>query len=68
MQVQAILNRVEKQKSFVYGAVQWTDSEKNSLIVTVKPHARSRPICSDCGRVLPQLNLELFADRVILCR
>jgi transposase len=53
MQVQTILNRVEKQKSFVYGAVQWTDSEKNSLIVTVKPHARSRPICSGCGRKRP---------------
>ena len=53
MQLQTILNRVEKQRGFVYEAVQWADSDKQSLVVTVKPHGRSRPICSGCGRKRP---------------
>jgi transposase len=53
MQLQTILNRVEKQRGFVYEAVQWADSHKQSLVVTVKPHGRSRPICSVCSRKRP---------------
>jgi transposase len=48
MQVQTILNAVEKQKGFVYASVRWND-QKSALLVSLRPHGRSRPICSGCG-------------------
>jgi len=52
MQLQTILNRVEKQKGFVYHAVRWSDN-RTTLLVSIRAHARSRPICSGCGRKGP---------------
>ena len=52
MQLQTILNSVEKQKGFVYHAVRWSDN-RTGLLVSIRAHARSRPICSGCGRKGP---------------
>lgn len=49
MQVQTILNHVEKQNGFVYEKVRFGPGRK-SLEVTLRPHGRSRPVCSGCGR------------------
>jgi transposase len=54
MQLQTILNRVEKHKSFVYGNIRFVDQpELLELEVTVVPRANSRPICSGCRRKRP---------------
>jgi transposase len=54
MQLQTILNRVEKHKSFVYGNIRFVDQpEMLELEVTVVPRANSRPICSGCRRKRP---------------
>ncbi len=51
MQVKTILNRVQKFKSFVYGAVRWLeDSLTPTLEVELHPREGSRPVCSGCGR------------------
>lgn len=52
MQLQAILNRVEKQKGFVYHRVRFAD-DGHSILVDIRPHGRSRPVCSGCGRKGP---------------
>jgi transposase len=48
MQLQTILNAIEKQKGFVYDSIRWND-HKSALLVSLRPHGRSRPICSGCG-------------------
>ncbi len=54
MQIKTILNRVQKFKSFVYGAVRWVDGARiPTLEVELQPRANSRPVCSDCGRQRP---------------
>jgi transposase len=54
MQLKTILNRVQKFKSFVYGAILWVDGEKEPTIaVEVLPRANSRAICSCCNRKRP---------------
>jgi transposase len=54
MQVKTILNRLQKFKSFVYGAVRWLDgSAEPALEVEVLPRANSRPLCSVCKRAGP---------------
>lgn len=50
MQLKSILNKVEKQKGFVYSKVQWADSEELTIEVTLQPHGRSKPVCSGCGK------------------
>lgn len=51
MQVKTILNRVHKQPGFVYGHTELRDEGGElSLIVQVRPHARSRARCSGCGK------------------
>jgi len=52
MQLQTILNHVEKQKGFVYDAICW-NNDHTALLVSLRPHGRSRPICSNCGRKGP---------------
>jgi transposase len=52
MQLKAILNRVEKQKGFVYHSICWSD-DRTALLVSLRPHSRSRPVCSGCGRKGP---------------
>jgi len=54
MQIKTILNRVQKFKSFVYGAVRWVeDAEVPTLEVELHPRSNSRAVCSDCGRRRP---------------
>jgi transposase len=51
MQLKTILNRVQKFKSFVYGAVRWVEAGKvPALEVDVHPRVGSRGRCSGCGR------------------
>lgn len=49
MQLQSILNHVEKQKGFVYSHAQWSET-KHAIYVTLEPHGRSKPVCSGCGK------------------
>jgi transposase len=53
MQLQTILNRVERHKGFVYAAVRFADAGRSVLEVEVRARANSRPICSGCGQAGP---------------
>jgi len=54
MQIKTILNRVQKFKSFVYGAVRWIeDGEVPALEVELQPRSNSKGVCSDCGSERP---------------
>jgi transposase len=53
MQLQTILNRVERYKSFVYAAVRFAGAERSVLEVEVRERANSRPMCSGCGQAGP---------------
>ena len=54
MQVKTILNRVQKFKSFVYGAVCWVEGASvPTLEVEIQPRLNSRPVCSGCRRKRP---------------
>jgi len=54
MQLQTILNRVQRHKSFVYGTCRWAkQAEGLALEVPIKPRANGRPLCSGCGRARP---------------
>lgn len=48
MQIQTILNRVEKHPSFVYQSVRF--SGEKTLEVRVRHRKGSKPVCSRCGR------------------
>lgn len=51
MQLQTILNRIERYKSFVYRRVQWDEEASEArLLVEVEARANGRAICSGCGR------------------
>src|SRR4051812_21980958 len=51
MRIQTILNRVEKFKSFSYGAARLEErSDGPALVVQMRPRKNSRPRCSGCGR------------------
>ena len=52
MHLKAILNHVEKQKGFVYHAIRW-DNDRTGLLVSLRPHGRSQPVCSGCDRKGP---------------
>lgn len=52
MHLKAILNHVEKQKGFVYDNVCFAD-DRSEILVSIRPHGRSRAICSGCGRKRP---------------
>src|SRR5579883_89996 len=55
MQLKTILNRVEKHKSFVYGAVRFCGKGADAVIeVSVRPRRKNRPVCSRCGQPGPQ--------------
>jgi transposase len=50
MQLQTILNRVAKHKSFVYGKVRFGPTAgRLSLLVSLRPRRGSRPVCTGCG-------------------
>ena len=54
MQIKTILNRIQKQRGFVYGTVQ-LEEQIGGLAVTVEsvPHRRNRPRCAGCGQPGP---------------
>ena len=50
MRIQTILNRVEKFKSFVYGAARLEQVQDGpALVVQVRPRKNGRPCCAGCG-------------------
>src|SRR5271167_3458227 len=50
MRIQTILNRVEKFKSFVYGAARLEELQDGpALLVQVRPRKNGLPCCSRCG-------------------
>jgi transposase len=54
MQLQTILNRVERNKSFVYGTPRWSGNVlRPTLEVPIRPRANGRPVCSGCGKRRP---------------
>jgi transposase len=53
MQLKTILNRVERHKSFIYGAIRFSDAERSALEVAVQERANGQPICSGCGQAGP---------------
>jgi len=52
MQLQTILNAVEKQKGFVYCDAHFAN-DRSEAQVRLRPHGRSKPVCSGCGRKKP---------------
>ena len=54
MQIKTILNRIQKQRGFVYGTVQ-LEEQIGGLAVTVDlvPHRRNRPRCAGCEQPGP---------------
>lgn len=54
MQLQTILNRVARHKSFVYGQPRFVgDAPRPTIEVPIRARANSRPICSGCGKRRP---------------
>ena len=54
MQIKTILNRIQKFKSFVYGAVRLVEGAPvPTLEVEIQPRSNSRPVCSGCGHKRP---------------
>jgi transposase len=53
MQVQTILNRVQRHQSFVYRQARFRDDDGLALDVTVEPRANGKPVCSGCGQKRP---------------
>ena len=53
MQLKTILNRVQKHRSFVYGAAYLVGQTQPTLEVEVRARANSRPRCSVCKRSGP---------------
>ena len=53
MHIKTILNRIEKQPGFIYDTCRWRDSEPPALVITLRPQAGSKPICSKCGERRP---------------
>lgn len=53
MQLQVILNRIDRHAGFVYERVRWSGEEHAELEVEVRSRKRSRPICSGCGKKSP---------------
>ena len=52
MRVKSILNRLERNKPFVCERVRWAEDQQEVLI-EMRARARSRPVCSGCGRTGP---------------
>ena len=49
MQIQTILNRIQKHRGFVYGTVQIEEQIGGlALTVDLAPHRRNRPRCAGC--------------------
>lgn len=64
MQLQTILNLVQKHKSFVYGKVCKVEkSGEPNLEVEIRPRSNSKPICSGCGQAGPGYDRDPQARR-----
>ena len=53
MHIKTILNRIEKQPGFLYESCRRRNSGPQALVITLRPQARSKPICSKCGERRP---------------
>jgi len=54
MQLKTILNRVEKHRSFVYGAARLLEQDDELVLeIDVHPRANGQPVCSGCERRRP---------------
>lgn len=54
MQLQTILHRVQRHKSFVYRKARFRDDDQGlALEVTLEPRANGQPVCSGCGKKRP---------------
>jgi transposase len=54
MQLETILNRVARYRSFVFEHVAWdAEAERLTLRVEIDHRSNGRPICSGCGRHRP---------------
>ncbi len=53
MRVKTILNRLEKQPGFLYHTCKWRDAGPPVLMITLRPKAGSKPLCSKCGERRP---------------
>src|ERR1700722_162045 len=64
MQLQTILNRAQRFKSFVYKKASLVEKTKGPTIeVEIQPRGNSRAICSGCGRTGPGYDREQQARR-----
>jgi len=51
MLIKTLLNKVERFKSFVYGAARVTLVDGvEALVIDIEPRRNSRPICPECGQ------------------
>ena len=51
MQIKTILNRIQKQRGFVYGTILIEEQIGGlALTIAVAPHRRNRPQCGGCGQ------------------
>lgn len=50
MQVQTILNGIDRHGQFVYESVRWSGADKRGLEVSVRARKNSKLLCSGCGR------------------
>lgn len=54
MHIKTILNRIQKNKGFVYGDQRLLEEDGQALLeVPIRARERSRPVCSGCGRKGP---------------
>jgi transposase len=51
MQIKTILNRIHKQRGFVYGTTQLEEQIGGlALTIAIAPHRRNQPQCGGCGQ------------------
>jgi transposase len=51
MQIKTILNRIQKQRGFVYGPMELEEQVGGlALMIAISPHCRNRPQCAGCGK------------------
>jgi transposase len=49
--IKTLLNKLERFKSFVYGAVQFMSVDgSESLVIDIEPRRKSRPLCPECHK------------------
>ena len=72
MQLRTILTRIQEDRSFVYGKIQWGKSKtgvEHAIEVAVQARSNSRPSCSGCHvfspgyDTLPQRRFEFVPRR-----